>query len=113
MNSDLKKEEKNEEKGFSTIFITTFTTIFIAELGDKTQIATFALSGSTNSPYAVFFGSSCALILTSLLGALAGGSISSIVPEKILEAVAAIIFIYLGTSLLITSLKQQSELKNL
>ena len=96
-----------------TLLISIFTAVFLAELGDKTQIATFALSGSTNRPYAVFFGSSCALILTSLLGALAGGSISSIVPEKILEAIAAIIFIYLGTNLLITSLKQQSELKNL
>ena len=94
-----------------TLLISIFTAVFLAELGDKTQIATFALSGSTNKPYAVFLGSSSALILTSLIGALAGGSISSLLPEHILEAIAAIIFIYLGTTLLISSIKQQRELK--
>ena len=96
-----------------TLFISVFTTVFVAELGDKTQIATFALIGSTNKPYAVFLGSSSALILTSLIGALAGGSISSLLPEHILEATAAIIFIYLGTSLLVNSIKQQRQLKGL
>tara|TARA_Y100001968_G_scaffold116450_2_gene105823 strand:+ start:394 stop:693 length:300 start_codon:yes stop_codon:yes gene_type:complete len=95
-----------------TLLISIFTTVFIAELGDKTQIATFALSGSTNRPNAVFFGSSLALVFTSLLGALAGGSISNIVPEKFLEATAAVIFFYLGASLLISTLSKQKQLEN-
>ena len=95
------------------LLISIFTTVFLAELGDKTQIATFALSGSTNRPYAVFLGSSCALIFTSLLGALAGGSISTIVPEKFLEATASIIFLYLGCSLLLTTLTNQKQLDKL
>ena len=83
MNSDLKKEEKNEEKGFSTIFITTFTTIFIAELGDKTQIATLMLSAESGQPVIVFLGSSLALISSSLVGVLIGKWLSKkITPNK-------------------------------
>tara|TARA_B100000214_G_C23809458_1_gene554250 strand:+ start:545 stop:835 length:291 start_codon:yes stop_codon:yes gene_type:complete len=93
-----------------TLLFSIFTTVFLAELGDKTQIATFALSGSTNKPYAVFLGSSCALIFTSLLGAMAGGSISNLIPEIYLESVASLIFLYLGFSLLINTLGKRDEL---
>ena len=70
MNLNLEKEENDINKGFSTIFITTFTTIFIAELGDKTQIATLMLSAESSKPIIVFIGSSLALISSSLVGVL-------------------------------------------
>ena len=76
MNRDIEKEEKNIEKGFSSIFITTFTTIFIAELGDKTQIATLMLSAESGKPIIVFIGSSLALISSSLVGVLIGNWLS-------------------------------------
>ena len=83
MNINLEKEEKKEEKGFSTIFITTFTTIFIAELGDKTQIATLMLSAESGMPIIVFIGSSLALISSSLVGVLIGKWLSNkISPNK-------------------------------
>ena len=83
MNINLEKEEKKEEKGFSTIFITTFTTIFIAELGDKTQIATLMLSAESGMPIIVFIGSSLALISSSLVGVLIGKWLSEkISPSK-------------------------------
>ena len=63
-----------------TIFFSIFLTIFLAELGDKTQIATLAISGSSQRPLAVFIGSSFALVLASLLGVLLGGSIAKIIP---------------------------------
>ena len=94
-----------------TLLLSTCSTVFLAELGDKTQLATFALSGSTNRPYAVFLGSSCALVLSSLLGAMAGGSISNILPENILQALSALIFVYIGTTLIINSLSSQRDLK--
>ena len=83
MNSDLKNEKNNLEKGFFSIFITTFTTIFIAELGDKTQIATLMLSAESGKPAIVFIGSSLALISSSVVGVLIGKWISQkISPSK-------------------------------
>ena len=72
MNINLEKKDENVEKNFSSIFITTFTTIFIAELGDKTQIATLMLSAESGKPIIVFIGSSIALISSSLVGVLIG-----------------------------------------
>ena len=83
MNSNLEKEENNLNKNFFSIFITTFTTIFIAELGDKTQIATLMLSAESGKPIIVFMGSSLALIGSSVVGVLIGKWISQkISPSK-------------------------------
>ena len=83
MNINLDKEEKNDDKNFLSIFITTFTTIFIAELGDKTQIATLMLSAESGKPIIVFIGSSLALISSSLVGVLLGKWLSDkISPSK-------------------------------
>ena len=76
MNGKLEKKDNNVEKGFLSIFITTFTTIFIAELGDKTQIATLMLSAESGKPIIVFLGSSIALISSSIVGVLIGKWIS-------------------------------------
>ena len=52
-----------------TLLFTTFVTVFLAEMGDKTQLTTITLSSTTNKPLAVFIGSSIALLLATLLGA--------------------------------------------
>ena len=83
MNSKLEKKDNNVEKSFLSIFITTFTTIFIAELGDKTQIATLMLSAESGKPIIVFLGSSLALISSSVVGVLIGKWLSKkISPSK-------------------------------
>ena len=83
MNTKSEKNESNIEKSFLTIFITTFTTIFIAELGDKTQIATLMLSAESGKPIIVFLGSSLALISSSIVGVLIGKWLSkNISPSK-------------------------------
>ena len=83
MNSKLEKKETNLEKSFLSIFVTTFTTIFIAELGDKTQIATLMLSAESGRPIIVFLGSSLALISSSIVGVLIGKWVSKkISPSK-------------------------------
>ena len=83
MNSDIDKQENNIEKSFFSVFITTFTTIFIAELGDKTQVATLMLSAESGKPLVVFIGSSIALISSSIVGVLIGKWLSKkITPNK-------------------------------
>ena len=79
------------------ILLTVFGTIFLAELGDKTQLATllFAADKAVNK-WVVFAGASLALILASGLGVLAGGLVSQYVPEKALHYVAGIGFILIG-----------------
>ena len=87
MNINLEKEKEKEngnvEERFLSIYITTFTTIFVAELGDKTQIATLMLSAESGKPIIVFLGSSLALISSSLVGVLIGKWLSNKVsPNK-------------------------------
>tara|TARA_A100000164_G_C21861767_1_gene750465 strand:- start:797 stop:1093 length:297 start_codon:yes stop_codon:yes gene_type:complete len=86
-----------------SLLISTFLTIFLAELGDKTQLATLTISGVSNKPLAVFLGSSTALVFASLLGALAGGSISTFLPEIVLKSIASVSFFIIGIRLLINS----------
>ena len=86
-----------------SLLFSTFLTIFIAELGDKTQLATLTISGTSDKPLAVFLGSSIALIFASLLGALAGGSISNFVPEILLKSIASLTFFIIGIRLFINS----------
>ena len=83
MNSKLEQKVNKLEKSFSSIFFTTFTTIFIAELGDKTQIATLMLSAESGKPIIVFLGSSLALISSSVVGVVIGKWLSKkISPSK-------------------------------
>ena len=83
MNIKLEKKENDIEKSFLSIFITSFTAIFIAELGDKTQIATLMLSAESGKPIIVFLGSSIALISSSIVGVLIGKWLSKkISPSK-------------------------------
>lgn len=79
------------------IFFVIFSSVFIAELGDKTQLATmlFAADGQT-SKATVFFASAAALVLTSLLGVLLGGVISQYVSEQTLGKIAGSGFLLIG-----------------
>ena len=82
-----------------SLLLSTFLTVFIAELGDKTQLATLTISGTSNKPLAVFLGSASALVLASLLGALTGGSISTFLPEVVLKSLASLTFLIIGIRL--------------
>ncbi|MEG3439704.1 TMEM165/GDT1 family protein [Pannus brasiliensis CCIBt3594] len=82
------------------LFGLTFMTVFLAEIGDKSQLAAIALGSSSKSPRAVLFGSIAALILASFLGVLAGGSVAGFLPAKALKAIAALGFALLAVKLL-------------
>ena len=96
-----------------SLLLSTFLTVFIAELGDKTQLATLTISGTSSRPLAVFLGSSSALVLASLLGALTGGSFSTFLPEVFLKSLASLTFLIIGIRLLrksfITSRKEKEQ----
>jgi putative Ca2+/H+ antiporter (TMEM165/GDT1 family) len=79
------------------ILSTVFASVFIAELGDKTQLATLLFATDKEiSKLTVFLGASLALILTSALGVLAGGVLSNYISEKHLHYLAGIGFIAIG-----------------
>ena len=89
-----------------TLLFTTFVTVFLAEMGDKTQLTTITLSSTTNKPLAVFIGSSLALISATILGALAGGSIANLIPAYLLKLISVIVFLILGINLLLQNKKE-------
>mgnify|MGYP003332735978 CR=1 FL=1 len=91
------------------LLISTFFTVFLAELGDKTQLAIVSISGTTTRPGAVFAGSATALVLASLVGAAAGGSLSSIIPTDALQLAASIGFLILGARLILRSGRSEGE----
>jgi putative Ca2+/H+ antiporter (TMEM165/GDT1 family) len=85
------------------LLASTFITVFLAELGDKTQLAIVSISGTTSRPGAVFAGSAAALVLASLVGAAAGGSLSSLIPPDALQLAASVGFLILGSRLILRS----------
>lgn len=79
------------------LLATVFTTIFIAEIGDKTQMATILYaSGTQNDKLTVFIGSALALVLASAIGVLVGSALSSYVNAKYLSWIAGCGFIGVG-----------------
>jgi len=76
---------------------TVFGVVFLAELGDKTQLATLLFSAkSPDRLITVFIGASLALVLTSAIGVLAGGLVAQYVSPKILSVTAGVGFIVIG-----------------
>ena len=82
------------------IFGTAFITLFLAELGDKTQLAIITMTAKTDSKVAVFLGASLALGFVSLLAVLFGGLISQYVPTEWLQRIVAVAFIVIGVLML-------------
>ncbi|QZY55062.1 TMEM165/GDT1 family protein [Crassaminicella profunda] len=78
------------------IIMTAFWIVFIAELGDKTQLQTMMLATQSKSILGVFIGASCALVLSCLLGVFAGSYITKFIPPNYLQIAAGFAFIIVG-----------------
>lgn len=86
-------------KGFWGVFASTFITIFLAELGDKTQVTTMLMSAESQSPLVVFAGAGLALVATSLVGVLLGRWLSTRVSEETLDICAGILLLLITIGL--------------
>jgi putative Ca2+/H+ antiporter (TMEM165/GDT1 family) len=78
-----------------------FVTVFLAELGDKSQLAAIALTGNGQSPKAVFLGTSLALVLASLIGVVVGEGTAQLLPAHWVKLAAALGFAVIGLKLLL------------
>jgi putative Ca2+/H+ antiporter (TMEM165/GDT1 family) len=79
-----------------TVFLSTAGTVFLAELGDKTQLAALLLAAESGRPLVVAIGASLALICSSLVGVLLGRWLSSVMAPQQLERAAGVLMVGLG-----------------
>jgi putative Ca2+/H+ antiporter (TMEM165/GDT1 family) len=76
--------------------LTTFGLVFVAELGDKTQLAVLTQTCKHRRPWAVFAGAGLALIAVTALGAAGGQLVSRVVPAHVMRWIAATAFVVMG-----------------
>ncbi len=94
--ADGEEEDDPKSKAATSAFLTTFLMIFVAELGDKTQLAMIALVASTGEVWSVFVGGTLALWLVSLVGILLGATLLVRFPKQIIHRAAAVLFLVFG-----------------
>jgi len=83
------------------LLASTFGAIFVAELGDKTQLAALSLSAGSSSKWPVFLGSALALVATSAIAVLAGEAVSRVVSPLWLRRTAGVVFLGMGALFLL------------
>jgi putative Ca2+/H+ antiporter (TMEM165/GDT1 family) len=79
------------------VFLATFGTVFLAEMGDKTQLAALTMTAETRAPLSVLIGASLALFTATLIGVAVGGLISQWVAQEWIKRLAGAAFIVIGT----------------
>lgn len=78
------------------VFLSTFALLFVAELGDKTQLAVISMTAKHKMPIPVFAGAALALVAVTLLGVLGGEVLTRFIPELLLRKAAAVLFVIMG-----------------
>ncbi|ESA33106.1 membrane protein [Leptolyngbya sp. Heron Island J] len=92
-------EPVSAKASFWGVFLSTFATIFLAELGDKTQVATLLISAESHKPLTVFLGAALALISTSLVGVLVGQWLARRLSPETLDTLAGILLLIISVGL--------------
>ena len=87
------------------LLVTTFGSVFLAELGDKTQLATLCFATGKDTFGPVFVGSSLALVTSSLLACLVGGALTRVLPIRWVHLGAGLLFIVIGTLLVAKNIR--------
>ena len=82
------------------VFITTFGVIFLAEMGDKTQLAAMTMAAQSKRPWTVFIGSALALTVVSAIGVVVGSVVGNYIPLIWVKRAAAVAFIIIGILIL-------------
>jgi len=82
------------------IFGTAFATLFLAEMGDKTQLAAITMTAGTDAKLSVFLGAVCALVVVTLIGVIFGGVVAAYIPTEWLQRIVAAAFIVIGVLML-------------
>lgn len=100
VNTKQIQQVKKLRQGALAVFGSTFLTIFLSEMGDKTQVATLLMSAESQSPWLVFAGASSALVATSLLGCLLGRWLANRVSPQILKTAAGVSLLFIAVQLL-------------
>jgi putative Ca2+/H+ antiporter (TMEM165/GDT1 family) len=83
--------------------LTTFGAVFLAELGDKTQLATLTFATTGRSRWAIFIGAASALVATSAIAVVAGEAVARVVPPSFLQRAAGVAFVVIGVWILLSS----------
>jgi len=83
--------------------IATAGVIFLAEMGDKTQLAVFGAAAATHKPLEVFLGAVAGFVLVTLLAAVLGHAVGQVIPPKLLRMAGGVLFVGIGLSLLLTT----------
>ena len=96
-------DDRNGKSGAAPIgaqswrtFGSTFGLLFVAEMGDKTQLAVLSLAGKVANPWPVFIGGGLALTAVTALGVIGGQGLSRIIPQRVLLWISAVAFVVMG-----------------
>lgn len=87
------------------LILSAFSMIFLAELGDKTQVSTFALATGRQAFLSVFIGAAGALVLSTVIAVTLGAAIGRFVPERVIKFVSAAIFLGFGALTLVEAIR--------